>query len=282
MRKHERAIPHDLTRFNYWKFFRPGGVDVSDPRTLVMDVSALHKHHIKQQFELILTASPEVSVEDVDSWFEKPLPSAYTADRRLLALAVYVDGDKEWQQDKEACAVFRQLSQAKQDCIRQRYRDRGGQRRRNWDSLLRAIAKDQARFERFCERPPSWENAEGTLTGTARRIYISYSAEAMKRLGVGRLIPKKKRHLYRDVYSEYGDGSSLLNSAGRLPTKAVFDVPWADLSREEQREAKKKTLHWFHHALRNMREYRNNRGPIPWTLDCAETCRRAQQKLCKS
>lgn len=81
--------------------------------------------------------------------------------------------------------------------------------------------------------------------------------------------------MYRDVL----DGSDLLDEKGRLPSESIFPDKWADLSRAERREWKKKTLHWFNHALVNMREYYYNRPLVPWTYDCAEKCRRVQEKL---
>ena len=50
-------------------------------------------------------------------------------------------------------------------------------------------------------------------------------------------------------------------------------------SQNERRQAKKATLHWFQHTLRNMREYRNNRPLVPWSPKCAATCYRIQKKL---
>ena len=52
------------------------------------------------------------------------------------------------------------------------------------------------------------------------------------------------------------------------------------LSLKARREAKKETLHWFRHALRNLREYRNKRSPIAWSPKCAATCRRSKKTRC--
>lgn len=261
MRSQERFLPRHVQRFNYWEFFRPGALRSIAPL----------QEHIRTQFKLLLTASPSAWNEAIRPWLHKELDDV--PDRQFFALEYYVENDKEWEQDKEAWKIFKQLSADKQAQIRQLSKSKWHYHSQwTWKTLLQTIARDQERFKDFCEASPE----SGALKGTDQRIYITYSKQATKLLGGGSRIPKTRRKIFRD----YKDGSSLLTSDGRLPSDSIFWFRWQDLSPKDRREAKAQTLHWFNHALRNLREYHCNRPPIPWTPKCAESCRRIQKKLC--
>jgi hypothetical protein len=219
----KRFLPRPIGRFNYWEFFRPDGIKVVSPL----------KQRIKTQFTLILTASPATWNKEVYPWLQKQFTQI--PDRRFLALEGYVLDDKEWDQDPDAWKVYRQLSSSQQKRITQLSRKKWHYRSQwNWDSLIKTIAADLARFEAFLETPDT-----KNLVGTDRRIYEIYHKQARKLLDRG-----------QDIQSL-----------------------------AKNRQAKRRTLHWFHHALRNMKEYRNNRPPVPWSSACTETCHRIQKKL---
>ena len=225
MQEQERFLPRRVRRFNYWKFFRPGGIEVIAPL----------KHHIKRQFNLILKAPPAVWNKEVRPWLHKRLSDI--PDRQFLALEGYVFDDKEWRCDGDAWDVYKKLSAQKQKLILQLEKKKWGIQRDklNWDTLLQTIAADQARFEAFLDTPDT-----KNLVGTDRRIYTAYHKQANKLLWPNGVIPSN------------------------LTTR---------------RHSKKGTLHWFHHALRNMREYRYNKPSIPWSPECVATCCRIQKKL---
>ena len=252
--------PRNIGRFNYWEFFRPGALKTVTPL----------QQHIQEQFDLLLTASLTVWNEKVRPWLHEEL--ADIPDRQFFALEYYVEHDKEWEQDKKAWEAFNQLSADKQAQIQQRSKRKWHYRSRwTWKTLLQTIASDQERFRDFCETPPE----SGTLSGTDHRIYVTYSKQATKLLGGGSLIPKAHRKQFRD----YEDGASLLTPSGRLPSKSIFWYRLQDLSPKDRREAKKKTLHYFNHALRNMHEYRYGRPPVRWSPKCEKSCYRIQQRL---
>jgi hypothetical protein len=260
--KQNRAFPpKSIGRFNYWEYFRPGGLPTKQ----------LFQRHIQQEFQLLLSASPIDLKEQFSPAFLKQLSAS--SNRQYFALKYYAEHDKEWEQNKKAQKVLKQLPRREQARIHQLSKKKWHYRSlRTWDALLQTIARDQERFENFCETPPE----SGILIGTDHRIYVTYSKQATKLLGGGSLIPKKRWKIYQD----YEDRSSLLTPSGRLPSKSFFEFNWHDSSRQERQEAKKKTVHWFNHALRNLREYRYGRPPVPWTHRCERSCRRIQQKLC--
>ena len=258
--------PRNIHRFNYWEFFHPNG----------LKVIALLKQHIRDQFNLLCNASPSLWNKEVRPWLQKDVSTI--RNRALYALKYYVEHDKEWSSDKTAQAVLKKLSLRQKASILRHFRTiwperskRPARLKRTWKELFKQIADDQVIFERLCETPPESDQ----LSGTEKRIYLSYSKQAIKLLGGGTYIPKAKRNIYRDLL----DGSRLLTARGRLPSKSIFRVNWHDLSRKEQREAKKQTLHWFHHALRNLREYCYGRPDVPWASECEKKCRQVQEKL---
>ena len=294
MQKDERFLPRQITRFNYWTFEI---ASTKPPHLLNSTVQRLGEYpdvqwrdrsgrgaahrHIQQTFLLLLNASPAV-------WNEKVLPVfhlklADIPDRPFFALKYYVEDDKEWRSDETAQGVLKQLSPPQRAAIlrlnRTTWPERSKRPRRlsrTWENLFSDIARDLDIFERLCETPPGSDQ----LSGTEKRIYLSYSKQATKLLGGGTGIPAHRRKVYRDAYPDLLVRPTLLDDKGRLPSETVFAINWNELTtKKERREAKKHTLHWFHHALRNMREYRNGRNPIPWTAECENTCRRIQKKL---
>ena len=152
-----------------------------------------------------------------------------------------------------------------------------------WETLLQTIARDQELFLRYCDR----SLADKDLTdATNRRVFQHYSKQAIKLLGGGgtSISPSRQSKFQLPNPVDESDNPQLftaLNARGRIKSRSIFpQVNWLDCtSNDERRDAKKLTLHWFHHALRNMREYRNGRNPIPWTAECENTCRRIQKKL---
>jgi hypothetical protein len=202
--------------------------------------------------------------------------------RQFYALKFYVEDDKEWRSNETAQEVLRQLSPQQRVAIHRLDRTRWPERskrpariKRTWKTLMKDIAHDQDVFERFCETPPGSDQ----LSGTEKRIYLSYSKQAIKLLGGGTYIPKARRNIYRDPLDDSDDPETLLPSSGRLPSKSIFTVNWLNLSWEERRDAKKLTIHWFHHALRNLREYCYGRPDVPWASECEKKCRQVQEKL---
>jgi hypothetical protein len=295
-----RFLPRHITRFNYWIFFAP------KPRhQLASAVQRLgeyrevawsdrHAHtavhrHIQQTFHLLLNATPEI-------WEEKVFPVYHVKladipNRQVYALKYYIEEDKEWEQDPEARRVEKQLSSQQRTALRRLSRatwplrsQRPARIKRTWKTLMKDIAQDQDIFERFCENPP----APDTLRGTDARIYKSYGPQAIKLLGGGgTFIPPELRSKPLHIQLDESDNpilSTLLNSRGRIDIPSVIDgVDWVKCkSNAERRDAKKRTLNWFQHALRNMREYRNRRAEIPWTAECENTCRDIQKKLLNS
>jgi hypothetical protein len=210
------------------------------------------QRHIQQQFGLLLYASPEVWNKEVLPWLHVKL--ADISDRQFYAMEYIVEHDKEWEQGKEAPKVFKQLSRGDQARIRQLSQKKWHYRSQwNWDTLLQNIACDQETFLKYCENPRAQDCTRHIPESMRDRIRRHYSQQAIYLLGGGRSMPRER----------------------------LFSINWRDLrSREAQRQAKKQTLHWFRHALRNMREYRYRRRPIPLTPECATACRRIQQKLC--
>ena len=258
--------PQNIDRFNYWEFFRPGGLNIIAPL----------KQHIQHQFNLLLNASPAVWNEEVRPWLHKDVSAI--RNRPLYALKYYVEHDKEWGSDKTAQEVLKQLGSRQKAAIHRHFRTtwpkrskRPARLKRTWKTLMKDIAHDQDLFERFCETPPGSDQ----LRGTEKRIYLSYSKQAIKLLGGGTYIPKARRNIYRDLL----DGSTLLTSSGRLPSQSIFKVDWLKLSPNERREAKQLTLHWFHHALRNLRQYCYGRPNVSWSSKCENKCRQVQEKL---
>ncbi len=249
MRKQERCLPRRVGRFNYWDFFRPDGIQVITPL----------KREIKRQFYLILTASYTVWNKEIRPWLHKKLSDI--PDRQFLALKGYVLDDKEWRCDGDAWTVYKCLSVQKQKRIQQLDKKTWGIQRDklNWDTLLKTIAEDQARFEAFLDAPNT-----KNFAGTGQRIYAAYHKQA------NRLLCPNKTPPLRITPR----GTVLIRRPDQRQPKS--DIP---SSLTIRRENKKTTLHWFHHALRNMREYRNNRPPIPWSPECAAICSRIQQKL---
>ena len=196
MRKQERFLPRKIGRFNYWNWFRPCAVETVNPL----------KQHIKRQFTLILTASSKVWAKEVRPWLHKKLSDI--SDRRFLALEGYALDDKEWDQDKDAWKVYRQLSMPADPNSATIEAEWHYRSQWTWDTLTKTIARDQCRFESFLEKPDT-----ANLVGTDRRIYETYHKQANK----------------------------------------ILDCEKDISSQTERRVAKKATLHWFHHALRNMR-----------------------------
>lgn len=262
--------PRNIHRFNYWEFFCPGGLKIIAPV----------KQHIQHQFNLLLNASPAVWNEEVRPWLHKEVSAI--RNRPLYALKYYVECDKEWGWDERAQEVLRQLSYRQKAAVHRHFRQTWPERskrparlERTWKDLFSKIAQDVETFERFCETPPGSDQ----LSGTEKRIYLSYSKQAIKLLGGGTYIPKTRRNIYRDLLDDSDDPETLLTSSGRLPSKSIFTVNWLNLSRKDRRDAKKRTLHWFRHALRNLREYRYGRPDVPWSSKCENKCRQVQEKL---
>ncbi len=249
MRKQERGLPRRVGRFNYWDFFRPAGRRVITPL----------KHYIKRQFHLILTASPTVWNKEVHPWLHKKLFDI--PDRQFLALEGYVSDDKEWRCDGDAWDVYTGLSTQKQKRILELEKKTWGIQRKklNWDTLLKTIAEDQAIFQQALDISDAQNVFE-----EHRRIYAAYHKQANKLLWPNEATP----------FRITAQGTALIRRTDQRQPKGATPP-----NLTTRRENKKTTLHWFHHALRNMREYRNNRPPIPWSPECAATCSRIQQKL---
>lgn len=263
MPKQERFLPSRIGRFNYWKFFRPDGLNVARPA----------QEHIIKQFHLLLAASPHVWDKEVRPWLHRSVLDI--PDRQFFALEYYVESDKEWSQDREAWKVFRRLSLAQQASIKRLDRQTWQRRlkKTTWTSLLAEIAGDQELYRKYCETPPM----SGDLNGTNQRIYETYSKQHTQLLGGGSFVPHSKRHRFVDPL----DHRKSLLEKGRLPSESIFPLSknWTKMTPAEKRTAKLSTLHWFHHALRNMNEYRHNRPSVHWSPECAKFCHRIQQRL---
>lgn len=277
MQKDPRFLPRHITRFNYWPFFAPKPQHQLAPAAQWLGEypevawsdrpghTAAHRH-IQHTFRLRLKQSAD------------------SAARQFYALKDYVWDDKEWENDPEAQRVKKQLTPRRQNAIdllnRKLWRYRS---QWTWDKLLETIADDQESFLKYCERAP---DERAVSEAMKQRIYQHYSKQAIKLLGGGgTYIPPARRSKYQVPNpldeSDNPKLTTLLNARGRIDIPSIFEVDWLDCkSNDERREAKKRTLHWFHHALRNLLAYRNRRAPIPWTTDCAKRCRRLQQKLC--
>ena len=267
----KRVLPPPIIhRFNYWKYFCPHGVITIAPS----------RRYKQEQFTLLLDASPAVWNKEVRPWLHRDVSAI--RNRPLYALKYLVEEDKEWSSYKRAQAVLKQLSPRHKAAVLRHFRITWPERskrptrlKRTWGDLLKTIAKDQDIFESLCDTPPE----SGELGGTEQRIYLNYCKQAIKLLGGGTYIPPARRNVYRDVLDESDDPKTLLTSSGRLPSKSIYPVNWLKLSRKERREAKKLTIHWFHHALRNLREYCNGRPSIPWASECEKQCRQFQEKI---
>ena len=295
MQKDERFLSRKITRFNYWELeiakptprhlLRPTVQRLADyPNIQWNDRSgrgALPRH-IQQTFLLLLNASPAVWNEKVRPWLHKEI--ADIPHRPFFALKYYVEEDKEWRSNVTAQGVLKQLSPPQQAAILRHHRTTWPERSkrparltRTWEKLLKDIAQDQESFLKYCD---GGQDARAMSDSTKRRIARIYSKQAIKLLGGGTPIEEHRRKMYPDCYPGEPSNSTLLDGKGRLPCNSVFPINWNDqATREARREAKKHSLHWFNHALRNLREYCNRRPPIPWSPDCAKTCRRIQQKL---
>ena len=299
MQERERFLPRKITRFNYWTF------EIASPKPqyeLMPTVqrlgefpeehwidrpghTAAHRHN-QQTFHLMLNATPDI-------WAEKVFPVQHVEladipNQPLFALEYYVENDKEWAQDPEAQQVLKQFLPEQRKAIRRMdtatwptRSKRLARITRTWENLFCEIACDVDTFERFCDVPP----AADEMSGTPKRIYLSYRNQAIKLLGGGgTYIPMARRGewLVYDPLDESNDpkGVSALNIRGRIDIGSIYkDVDWLTLARQDRREAEKRTLHWFRHALRNLREYRNRRPKIPWTPECEQTCLDIQKKL---
>lgn len=277
MPKKKRVLPPQITRFNYWQF------EIASPRLA----------HLLQPTLQRLSEFPE------EKWEERPGRTAVHRHIRQTflsmmksdpfeALKTYVQDDKEWQSDATAQAVKIQLSPQQRAWINRLDEKIWPQRskrperlKRTWNRLFSDIAADIALFERLCPCPP--QSGEDELSGTERKVYKAYSKQAIKLLGGGTYIPPARRSQYQmsDIFDESEDAplSNLLTPNGRLPSESIFEVNWLTLSRSGRRDAKRLTIHWFHHALRNLREYRNKRPPIPWGPECEQECRGIHKKL---
>jgi hypothetical protein len=257
--------PQNLHRFNYWEFFCPGGLKTIAPL----------KQHIQHTFNLLLNASPAVWNKEVRLWLHKDVSTI--RNRPLYALKYYVEHDKEWESDKTAQAVLKQLSSRQKAAILRHFRTtwparskRPARLMRTWKTLLESIAGDQESFLKYLARMP---DGRGVSEATKQRIYQHYSKQAIKLLGGGGTYISPARRNDPKLLT-------LLNARGRIDIPSIFPVDLLNCkSNDERREAKKLTLHWFHHALHNLREYRNGRPEIPWTAECEKQCRRIQQKL---
>lgn len=300
MPKDERFLPRQITHFNYWEF------DIASPRTLQQQAdtfqrlgdfpeecwtarrgkSAAHQH-IQQTFHLLLNATPEIWERDIRPWLHKLLSAM--KDRRYFALRFFVENDKEWYGDETAQEVKRGLSSSQRAAINQLERRKWPrrskrpepQRQRTWSNLLSEIADDVGRFENYIDNPPSADER----TGNEQRIYRGYRNQAIKLLGGGgKYISPSRRHIYQ-MPSPLDDSdnpsvSTCVNRNGRIESRSHFSVNWLDLTTQDaKRNALKLTLHWFHHTLRNLHEYRDKRQSIPWTPQCEGTCRRVCNKL---
>jgi hypothetical protein len=192
--------------------------------------------------------------------------------RPFCALTAYALDDKEWEQNPEAQQALKQLTPRQQARIRSLAHSKWDTRIRwDWDTLLRTIADDQETFRNYYSDLP---DKRAMSDGTRLRIIGHYSKKAIYLLGGGSHV----RHTMRTACLKAG----LLDERGRLPSPSLFSVNWWECrTRAEQRNAKLLTLHWFHHALRNLRDYRNNRPSLPWREECADTCRHVQQTLRK-
>jgi hypothetical protein len=306
MSQDERPLPPGLNRFNYWEFAitHPGHLISSQYTTVLTNHSAhdrLSQHVIlegkgravaisrtaahqffRSQFYLHLNASRRVWEKDVAPFLDVSLaPSRDRVhdvidgdqSRIFFALKYYVEHDKQWKQDGDAREVFNQLTNNERTAINALDKKKWGRGstltgEEQWHNLLRTIACDQEVFLAMCQRRLKSADRDGTQ----RHLYQCYSNQAIKLLGGGTSVHKR----YLKEFKKAGH----LDDRGRFPSKSIFAINWRQLSSQEsQRQAKAQTLHWFNHALRNLREYRYNRHPIPWTLECAEKCRRVQEKL---
>ena len=269
--------PRNIHRFNYWEFFRPGG----------LKIVAAAKQHIQKQFTLLLNAPPTVWNQEVRPWLHKDVSAI--RHRPSYALKFYVESDKEWEQDPKAQQVFKQLASRQKAAILRHFRTTWPERSKRperlkgtWETLLESIARDQESFLKYLEGSPD----EAVSDGTKRRIYQHYSKQAIKLLGGGGTFIPPARRSECQVYDPQDEsnnrkGESALNVSGRIiGSPSIFPVEWLNCkSNNERREAKKLTLHWFNHALRNLREYTIGQPPVSWTSECEKKCRKIQQKL---
>lgn len=261
MAKRNRDIPPKaFTPSTYWQYVAP--------QRIVFDSRLPAREHIGRDFHLFLAASREEWNQEILPRYH--LPYGSIKNRPLYALKFYAENDKEWEQDPEARKALKQLPPRQQARIKDLARSKWDMRIRwDWDTLLRTIADDQETFWRYYSDLP---DRRAMSDGTRLRIIGHYSKKAIYLLGGGSHVG----HRLRRVCLRAG----LLDERGRLPSPSLFSVNWWECrTRAEQRNAKLLTLHWFHHALRNLRDYRNTHRPLPWGEDCADTCRRIQQTL---
>lgn len=271
MPKDERFLPPQITRYDYWRFFPPRS-----------------SHQLAPTFQR-LGECPELG-----PWTDLP-PGEGALDRHTKAKflsdlnespyqALYdlVLDNKLWKGLSAAQEVLKCLSVEEQATIARLHKDawperskRPERRKKTWKTLFKDIASDIRRFEGFCKEPPQ----SGVLKGIPHKAYKAYSKQAIWLLGGGKLIPPSDRGRYQDLLDP---SSTLLTPDGRLPNKSIYDLNWLTLTSHERREAKKRTIHWFQHSLRDMREYRNRRSPIPWSPECEQECRRIHEKILKA
>jgi hypothetical protein len=295
--KNERCLPYAIDRFNYWTYgcvrpmpsqllqpFLQRLADFSDESWEGPAGNQAAQRYVERTFLLLLNATPEEWLVSILPSFKTPLSEIQ--DRHFYALEFYAENEKLWRSNTTAQRILKALSPQKRSAIdslsKKKWSERRGSSWRTdaWNHLLRTIAHDIDIFQRFCEAPPE----SGSLHGTDQRIYLSYNRQAIHLLGGGTFIAKQRRHHYVDLLDESGKPASLVGPNGRLhPANSIFDVNWTELStRKERRNAKKKTIHWFHHALRNLRLYRHRHDPVPWSLDCEKECRLTKDKTTAS
>lgn len=270
MQKDERFLPPKITRFNYWE------LDIALPRPL---------HHLKPTSQRLGEYPGENSWTDLrpgDGALERHIQAEFQIAMRdcpFQALYEFVSDNKSWHQYQPAQEVRKQLSPEERAQIDRWAKTRWPPRSqrpervtRTWTKLFKDIANDIKFFEHLCNIPPR----SGELEGTPHKVYKAYSKQAIWLLGGGKSIDPECRGLYQDLFDS---SSTLLTPGGRLPSESIYDVNWLTLSRAERRAAKKRTIHWFQHALRTLREYRNRRSPIPWGPDCEQECSRIHKKI---
>lgn len=301
MAQKKRFLPRQITRFNYWTVEPPmSSIELTETSQRLGEFpenrwtarpgkSAAHRH-IQGMFYLLLNATPEVWERKILPWLHEPISAI--RNRPYFALQFYVENDKEWYSDKIAQNVKKGLSQSDREAIDSldrktwppRSKQLEAQLMRTWKELLKSIARDQIKFEGFIDNPPT----ASQRTGSDQRIYRCYRNQAIKLLGGGgTYIPPGRRHAYQMPNpldeSENPILSTCLNRNGRIESKSWYPINWLDITtRDDQRKALKLTLHWFHHALRNFRLYRDNHPPVPWTSQCEAMCRRVPKEILAS
>lgn len=195
-------------------------------------------------------------------------------ERNYLAVLHYARADRLWTQDADAQAVMKTLPLPRQHAIRAAAAKAWAapQRDQGWDALLATIAKDQQLFGDIITKHATADadrdevaDAHGVAANRVRTVYQAYSPQRQYLLG--RVVGAARDALQR-----------------RGITVTQFDHPIIPLQDDDgcpldPQARDHLVMHWFAHALRNLRCLRDGNRPIPWSADCATVCLRERDKL---